>query len=198
MEAGVSGRPYHGLAVTLFDTSARFYFDSGATSHMCGDKTKFNSFCELKEPVRIYVAKGKEYMNATAKGNIGILKNVFYVPSISKSLISIGALDKDGHGTLFQDGQVFIREKGSESFSLIGASDGSLYHDTPEFNRWIEGDMEQEFAGAVIENISDTDLWHGRLCHCSYDAVKRMAKSAAVTGMSVKDNSLKYDHRCDA
>jgi hypothetical protein len=47
------------------------------------------------------------------------------------------SLDKLGYGTLFQDGQVFIRERGKELFSVVGVSDGSLYHDSVEFDSWL-------------------------------------------------------------
>lgn len=168
---------------------------------MCVDKSKFDSYCVLKKPVTVYVADGQG-VAAIGKGNIGALRDVFFVPSLTKNLISIMALDKLGYGTLFQDGQVFIRERGKELFSVVGVSDGSLYHDSVEFDPWLRGagadDDNREYAGTVHEHVSEADLWHGRLCHCSYDTVKKMARSSAVTGILVKDNSLRYDHTCDA
>jgi hypothetical protein len=56
------------------------------------------------------VADGQGVAAIGKKGsNIGALRDVFFVPSLTKNLISIMALDKLGYGTLFQDGQVFIQ-----------------------------------------------------------------------------------------
>ena len=147
------------VEVNMFQTSVRFILDSGCSSHMCADKTKFDTLNYLHRQVTIEVADG-QHIYAEAVGTIGILKDVYYVPDLKKNLISISAFDKKGYSILFEDNEVFMRRSIDDEFVLVGLRDGALYEALPFYD--ID-DTGNEFVGAVIEHTSDLDLWHERL-----------------------------------
>jgi hypothetical protein len=57
------------------------------------------------------------------------MKDVLYVPSLKKNLLSISALDKKGFRVAFIDGEVLMRSKGKtiEDAVVIGIEEGGLY-----------------------------------------------------------------------
>ena len=62
-------------------------------------------------------------------GNPLKIKDVLYVPSLKKNLLSISALDKKGFRVSFIDGQVIMWPKGKtiEDAIIIGEEEGGLY-----------------------------------------------------------------------
>jgi hypothetical protein len=57
------------------------------------------------------------------------MKDVLYVPSLTKNLLSISALDKKGFRVAFKDGEVLMWPKGKtiEDAIVIGTEEGGLY-----------------------------------------------------------------------
>ena len=56
------------------------------------------------------------------------MKEVLYVPSLKKSLLSVSTLDKKGYRVSFIDGQVLMWSKGNtlEYVVVIGEEEGGL------------------------------------------------------------------------
>ena len=57
------------------------------------------------------------------------MKEILYVPSLKKKLLSISALDKKGYRVSFIDGQVLMWSKGKtlENVVVIGEEERGLY-----------------------------------------------------------------------
>jgi hypothetical protein len=57
------------------------------------------------------------------------MKDVLYVPGLTKNLLSISALDKKGFRVAFIDGEVLMWPKGKtiEDAVVIGTEEGGLY-----------------------------------------------------------------------
>ena len=57
------------------------------------------------------------------------MKDVLYVPGLTKNLLSISALDKKGFRVAFIDGEVLMWPKGKtiEDEIIIGTKEGGLY-----------------------------------------------------------------------
>jgi len=162
---------------------------------MCKNLTKFDRLKYLSAPVAIEVADGQT-IQAIASGSIGMLDHVYYVPELKRNLISISAFDKKGYGILFEGGEVHMRKSPADKFELVGLRDGALYESISIFED--QEPRTTEFAGVVLENTSDMDLWHERLAHLGYDNVRHMHKKDVVCGMNVRDRSFTKDHFCDA
>ena len=66
---------------------------------------------------------------ATSSGTSMKMKEVLYVPSLKKNLLSISALDKKGYRVDFIDGQVLMwyKRKTLEDVVVIGEEQGVMY-----------------------------------------------------------------------
>jgi hypothetical protein len=84
------------------------------------------------------------------------MKDVLYVPGLTKNLLSILALEKKGFRVTFIDGEFFMRPKGKtiEEAIVIGKEEGGLYK------------LKGHSKVALIHSIENTcELWHRRLVH---------------------------------
>jgi transposase InsO family protein len=107
------------------------------------------------------------------------MKDVLYVPSLTKNLLSISTLEKKGFKVAFIDGEVLMWAKGKamEEAIVIGKEEGGLYK--------LKGHSEAAMTHS-IEN--PCELWHRRSAHIKYKALPYVSK--AVTGLP----ELKVDH----
>jgi hypothetical protein len=105
-------KQYHALVSTAEKTEAAV--DSGASVHYCPDRSKFVSYQTITSQ-NIYAADGRA-LEAIGKGNITIhlpnrgklsqvtLKDVYHVPDMTTTLISVACLDNAGYFAHFGRG----------------------------------------------------------------------------------------------
>jgi hypothetical protein len=107
------------------------------------------------------------------------MKDVLYVPGLTKNLLSISALDKKGFRVSLIDGEVLMWPKGKtiEEAIVIGKEEGGLYE--------LKGHLEAALTHS-IEN--PCELWHRRLSHVNYKELPYVSK--AITGLP----EFKVDH----
>jgi hypothetical protein len=112
-------------------------------------------------------------------GTLMKMKDVQYVPGLTKNLLSISALDKKGFKVAFIDGGFLMWPKGKtiEDAIVIGTKEGDLYklkgHSDIALNRSTE---------------SPCELWHRRLAHINYKALPYVSKE--IRGLP----EFKVDH----
>jgi hypothetical protein len=84
------------------------------------------------------------------------MKDVLYVPSLTKNLLSISALENRGFRVAFIDGEIIMWPKGKimEETIVIGKEEGGLYK--------LKGLSEAALTHS-IEN--QYELWHIILAH---------------------------------
>ena len=98
---GMSGSPIDDM----------WYLDIGASSHMTSMKTFYQSLDEShKGVVRFgdgssirYEGKGEEHVNCT-NGDRMIFENIFYIPKLKTSILSLGKIDSQGCDIRLRDG----------------------------------------------------------------------------------------------
>jgi hypothetical protein len=56
-----------------------------------------------------------------------MVKDVLYVPGITKNLIFVSALEDKGYVVSFQDGRMYIQPKDSKTAKVIGVRREKLY-----------------------------------------------------------------------
>jgi hypothetical protein len=107
------------------------------------------------------------------------IKDVLYVPGLTKNLLSISYLDKKGFRVTCVDGEVLMWPKGKtiEEAIIIGKEESGLYklkcHSEATLTHSIENPYE---------------LWHIRLAHINYKSLPYVRK--LVTGLP----EFKVDH----
>ena len=78
------------------------------------------------------------------------MKEVLYVPSLNKNILSISALDKKGFKVSFLEGEVIMWPKGKTIDDAIVISvEGGLYK--------LKGHTDSTFTASTI---SPCELWH--------------------------------------
>ncbi|KAI0995899.1 hypothetical protein K3495_g12282 [Podosphaera aphanis] len=146
--------------------------DSGATRHFSG---KISDFSGLKR-----------YHRLDKIGTL-TLKDVWYVPAFKNiSLISVGALNKDGISLKFKDGVATGKKDKEVLFHAQMYND--LYQLIDE-DLHRENDSQSSFSARQsggtaeiqipIDGMSQTpsnadELWHFRLAHASYRTISRL------------------------
>jgi hypothetical protein len=100
------------------------------------------------------------------------MKEVIYVPSLKKNLLSISTLDKKGFKVAFIDGRVLIwlRGKTLDGAIVLGVEEGGLYK--------LKGHLESTM---VHDIVNPNELWHRRFDHLHYKALPVVSKM--VTGL---------------
>lgn len=100
-------------------TSGKWIVDSGATDHMTCENNSMKNMKNVKSSVSI---ADESILEVTGVGSVesnGLtLKNVWYVPKLSKNLISVAAIDKAGHKVEFSDGRVKIISKNGNLLAI--------------------------------------------------------------------------------
>lgn len=79
--------------------------DTGASSHMFGEKAAFSSLHQTS-PSHIEVASKGGFIVSTSRGGVKLgalsLKNILYSDQLTGNLISVGRLCNDGYLAVFQ------------------------------------------------------------------------------------------------
>jgi transposase InsO family protein len=161
--------------------------DSGASKHMTGQRDILSSLTEKNFPQKVTLGDDYQYpIKGVGESNYKLdlgtpmkMKDVLYVPGLTKNLLSILALDKKGFRVAFIDGEVLMWPKGKtiEDAIVIGTEEGGLYK--------LKGHSE---ATLTHSTENPCELWHRRLAHINYKALPYVSK--AVTGLP----EFKVDH----
>jgi hypothetical protein len=145
----------------------------------CLSEKKFSKKVTLRDYYQ-YLIKGVGESNYNLNSGTPMkMKDVLYVPGVTKNPLSISALEKKGSRIAFIDGEVLMWAKGEamKEAIIIGNEEGGLYK--------IKGHSEASMKHA-IEN--PCELWHRRLAHINYNELPYVCK--AVTCLP----ELKVDH----
>ncbi|CAB4039167.1 Retrovirus-related Pol poly from transposon TNT 1-94, partial [Paramuricea clavata] len=156
--------------------------DTGATSHIVNDKSKFISFDEDFDPNAhiIELADGSKAKVVTGKGVAKvklydvngsshdlILNNALYVPSYQQDIFSVNAA--------IEEGASISLDKHSKSFK---SSDGAVFN-IEQVGRlyYLNGiSSSKNNAGTILE-------WHRILGHCNFSDIRKLEN--VVDGMKI-------------
>ncbi len=135
-----------------------WWIDSGATRHVCKDKSLFSAY-ETVEGDVLYMGnsstaavKGKGTVDLEfTSGKILSLTNVFHVPDVRKNLVSGSLLNKFGFKLVFESDKFILTKSGT----FVGK--GYLYEGMFKLNI-----NEKDSSAYIVDCLS---LWHSRLGH---------------------------------
>jgi hypothetical protein len=179
---------FSALSGSVIPGEDTWLIDSGASKHMIGQRDILSSLTEKDFPQKVslgddcqYPIKGMEESTYKLDSRTPIkMKDVLYVPGLTKNLLSISALDKKGFRVAFIDGEVLMWPKGKtiEDAIVIGIEEGGLYK--------LKGHSDAALTHSIV---SPYGLWHRKLAHANNKALPYVSK--AVRGLP----EFKVDHQ---
>lgn len=174
----------------------RWYIDSAATDHLVNDLELFSTIEDIESPIKIYVAKTKEFLIASKRGSIFVnlescssfktaeIKNVLYVKELRHNLLSVQRLVKEGLKVVFDENTATIEK---QSIALA-------------YGRRVNNMFVIEFevmSNAHANMCSDIDIWHERLGHLGYSNLLKLSKNNMVNNLNFgKKIEINQSEKC--
>jgi len=195
------------LATAAATASApKWVIDSGASHHMCNDRTSFSMYKKLSPPLGIELGDNNS-VTATHYGFVEVIQSyqveALHTPTFRLSLLSINQFDLGGHTTIFRHGKFFINSP--SSCSLAGELINGIYitvpatallssstengkrrkrDSSPTMEPTIEPTIESSRAPIAAKTkstrksltISESRIWHRQLAYMNPTAIKSLVK----------------------
>ena len=155
-------------------TRSNWIIDSGTSQHLSRNRNEFLTYSPVSQSQFITIADGTK-LEVNGIGDVEIptevgvvwLTEVWHVPNIATSLISVTRMVDAGYSVEFGQTVCFVNNSGLKT--KLGSRKGSLYQlsqilslKTIEFN----SDNETNLGLATNQSLSATlEAWHRRLCH---------------------------------
>lgn len=158
-----------------------WYFDSGASSHMCCSLEYFEDFTPHKEKIILgnntfLTATGIGTVKLRYKNNDFLLKDTLFVPALKKNLISIAKISKLNCNVIFTSDSCKIQK-------------GKLSLEIPKYQNLyvlkIKPKNQINFHRNEKASLDNTLLWHKRMGHCNF---KYLSKSNITKVKEVEKN----------
>lgn len=170
-----------------------WFLDSGCSNHMCGTK---DWFLNLDETFRVSVKLGdNSKMLVMGKGSIKlqigsltqVISEVYYIPDLKNSLLSIGQLQKRGLTINFANNmcKVYHYEKGLIMQSKMSSNRMFVV---------MASVISPNCFKAACEDV--THLWHCRFGHLSLKGLKILSQKDMVRGLPSLGESSKVCGDC--
>ncbi|CAO2199473.1 unnamed protein product [Urochloa humidicola] len=157
----------------------RWYLDSGASNHMTGCRATFSDLDASKtgtvkfgDGSRVNIRGQGTVVFRCRNGEQRALTDVYYIPQLRASIVSLGQLDERGAEVLIRHGVLRIKDAERRLLAKITRSKNRLYR----------LDLKVEHPVCLAAACMEAPwLWHGRFGHLSFDALGRLSKM--VTGL---------------
>ncbi|KAD3068893.1 hypothetical protein E3N88_36773 [Mikania micrantha] len=158
-----------------------WFLDSACSNHMTGTKEWFteldeniNHSVKLGNGLRLNV-QGIGSIKFEVNGIIQIITKVYFVPQLTSNLISIGQL---------QEKKVKITIENGEC-TVYHAQRGVIMKSEMSRNRMfiVHGVKKGEHTRCMQVTEDETQVWHRRLAHVNYKAIKTMQQKEMVRGL---------------
>jgi len=169
--------------------------DSGATSHMCHEETKFceldtNKMCDVFTATEHSVEsrgvgdiKMKVRLNDNKLNDIK-LKGAMLVPHFKSNLLSVSRMTDNGYTVTFKKDCAFVNRPNG-STALVAKRQGQLY---------IVDETDQSQV-LTARSLEDDNLlrWHQRFGHLNVKDLQKLKSHDLVTGLKVKCSTMKLN-----
>ena len=169
--------------------------DSGATCHICKDKSLFEDFKSLQKTQEVTLGDrsvleahgiGVVTLKLKLPGGrtlIGRLNDVLYVPKLAYNLLSVSKMTEMGKRIHFNDIEGRVISDDGELVA-IALKTGNLYYLNCER---IDGNVVN-----ATNTVSMESIWHRRYGHLGENNLRKLAKDGLVHGFDY-DTSKKID-----
>ncbi|KAJ0809578.1 putative RNA-directed DNA polymerase [Helianthus annuus] len=158
-----------------------WYLDNGASNHMTGVRSHFR---ELDEKVTGQVRFGDgSHVEIKGIGSIlleclnqeqKIISQVYYIPSLKSNILSLGQLKEIGCKIVMDGDLLTVRDRNRKLLMRVRRMRNRLYKVKLKIGRPI----------CLLSNTEDLAwLWHARLGHLHFNAIKEMTRKNLVHGV---------------
>ena len=164
------------LISSTVNQSNEWFIDSAATKHMTNNKSILENYVQYQKPKSIYLGDSTVIL-AHGEGKVKVptvnrtreivldLRQVLFVPKLTKNLLSVPAMASMGAEIYFDKDKCLVR-KNSQEFVI-----GSLLRD----KLYIVNSAE--YAQVSTANYAPSPaLWHLRLDHLNYTYMNQLMK----------------------
>jgi hypothetical protein len=174
------------LTISLYAAArSRWMVDSGATHHITPHRSDFTQWTPAKGSVSLgghaeisQIGTGTVAIRPSGGDKILHLHNVMHVPDAGARYFSVSALMQKGGQLTFKDNTLTISIRGQQIAK--GYQEGNLFYI----------DTSNATLHAISNAPTPLDLWHARMGHMSFQALKRYKDS--VKGINL-DSSIHLD-----
>ena len=173
-------------AMTSHFKKTAWIIDSGATCHMCNDKSAFIKYEELQTPLEVVLGDGYK-VDAIGNGTIILtdqlpcgkckkcnLYHVLHVPRLSHYLLSVSTIIKRGKTVKFESDTCQVPDDGN----LVGV--GIKFGDLFYLN--CKKAVPSSYVTDVWGQQSVEDTWHHRYGHLGSRNLEKLARDNLVDG----------------
>ena len=158
-----------------------WWIDTGATHHVCADKSMFHSFRAVDNGQKLYMGnsatadiKGEgDVILKMTSGKELKLTNVLYVPENRKNLVSGWLLNKFGFKLVFESDKFVL----SKNQMYVGR--GYALNGMFKLNVTVaKNEMNKMNSSTYI--VESSNLWHARLGHVNFNSMRRLMKFNSI------------------
>ncbi|GJV44456.1 retrovirus-related pol polyprotein from transposon TNT 1-94 [Tanacetum coccineum] len=155
-----------------------WWIDTGATRHVCADKSMFYSFRAVDNGQKLYMGnsatahikgEGAVVLKMTSEKELK-LTNVLYVPEIRKNLVSCWLLNKFGFHLVFESDK-FVLSKNQMYVDKGYAMNGMFNLNVMV----VKNEINKMNSSAYL--IESFNVWHARLGHVNFNSMSTSFKS---------------------
>ena len=155
------------------ENSSEWWYDSGATIHVCNNKTLFKEYVEAANGIEVIMgnhntAKVLGTRTVELKLSSGkklVLTNVYHVLDIKKNLVSASLLSKNGVKAVLESDKLILSKNG------VFVGKGYSCNDMYKLNIIIN---KSDVGCAYI--VDSSFMWHARFGHMNFNYMKYMSE----------------------
>ena len=167
--------------------------DSGASRHMSGDRSIFETYQNLNGKDKVLIASGvglpiigKGTVIVGTKKGIQVTVEVVHVKGLENNLFSISKFTQTGGAAIFQNGECILQTKNQEIFVQSKCTNGIFVFTTEHSHKAL---------AAIMDVSVDINVLHKAYGHINHQSLRHMVAEGSVFGISKVTGQ---DHQCHA
>nr|GEY70681.1 zinc finger, CCHC-type [Tanacetum cinerariifolium] len=189
---GASGSSIFTIELYTFPNKSGVY-DTSCGTHICNTTQGLSKSRKLKlGALSLYVGNGqraaveaiRSYHLCISSGLVIVLNNCHYAPSITRGIILVSRLYKDGYVNCFVDNEISVSRNNLVYFSAI-LMDGIFEIDFSNSNT-IGSSMYVVSKKRAKLNLDYALLWHRRLGHINKKRIEKLQDDGLLNSTDLK------------